>query len=123
MNIVISNNSEEPIYMQVYGQIAAQILSRELPANFCLPSIRNVAAELNISVITVKNAWEMLEKNNFIYTKSGKGCFVADFNDTAIQNKKLGLIEEKLIQDLKFYQNLSVGKDELIRLIKKHYNQ
>lgn len=121
MDIVISNNSDKPIYMQVYEQIAAQILNNELPANLCLPSIRMIAAQLNISIITIKNAWEMLEKNGFIYTKSGKGCFVSEFKNSSLVKKKIDLAEEKIKEDIQYYKNLGITSEEFAELIKKHY--
>ena len=66
MDIIISNTSDKPIYQQIYEQISAQIIKGELESNFWLPSIRTIAKELRISVITVKKAWEELERMGFI---------------------------------------------------------
>lgn len=88
MKLVILNKSEKPIYEQLYEQISSQIMNGELPANYCLPSIRALAAELGISIITVKKALEMLEFNEFIYTRAGKGCFVSDHAPKRLEDKK-----------------------------------
>mgnify|MGYP001283942440 CR=1 FL=1 len=72
MHLVISNKSNQPIYEQLYDQIVSQIVNGELAPGFCLPSIRTVAKEIGVSIITIKKAWEMLEKNGFIDTIPGK---------------------------------------------------
>ena len=121
MDIVISHSSEKPIYCQIYEQIASQILSGGLPSDFCLPSIRTVAPELGISIITVKKAWEELERAGFIYTKSGKGCYVAEHGRDDLTAKKLILAGDKLKNDLDFYRNIGLSTGELIKLIKEIY--
>ena len=80
MNLYIDNRSGSPIYDQIYTQIKNQIISGELEADQALPSIRNLAKDLRISVITTKRAYEELEREGFIYTLPAKGCFVAPKN-------------------------------------------
>jgi len=121
MDIVISNTSIEPIYQQVYNQIIADILSGELPADFCLPSIRVIARELNVSVITIKNAWDNLEKNGFIYTIAGKGCFVSNLTTKNLDDKRIKLAKEHLEIELNYQKNLGLTKDEVKGLIDKLY--
>ncbi|HKL99791.1 MAG TPA: GntR family transcriptional regulator, partial [Mobilitalea sp.] len=77
MNIIISNSSEKPIYEQITSQIKQMVISGELMAGGLLPSMRVLAKELRISVITTKRAYEDLERDGFIYTVVGKGSFVA----------------------------------------------
>ena len=96
MQIMISNSSKEPIYEQISKQIQAKILSGELPEGTPLPSIRQLAKDLKISVITTKRAYEELEKLGFIYLIVGKGSFVAEQNLDVIREKKLRVIEEQL---------------------------
>ncbi|HPG91853.1 MAG TPA: GntR family transcriptional regulator [Clostridia bacterium] len=120
MDILISTKSQKPIYEQIYEQIAAQILKGDLRSNDALPSIRTVAKELGVSVITVKSAWEALEKNGFIYTAAGKGCFVGEYLGS-LNEKKFELAKEKLKANLPFYKNLNISYEELIRLIKQLY--
>ena len=80
MNIIISNANNEPIYEQIYRQIKSAIISSELKEGDLLPSIRNLAKDLRISVITTKRAYDELEKDGYIYSAIGKGSFVAEKN-------------------------------------------
>lgn len=121
MNIVILNKSDKPIYEQVYEQIASQILNGEVEADFCLPPIRTVAKELGISIITVKKAWEMLEGNDLIYTRAGKGCFVSEHAENPIEQKKYDLAARQLRKDIQYYKNLNLTLEELTELINKEY--
>ena len=77
LNLPIMGASDTPIYKQVFDGIAAQILCGSLPGGTCLPPIRTIAAQLGISVITIKRAWEELERSGLITTNVGRGCFVA----------------------------------------------
>ncbi|MBD7946427.1 GntR family transcriptional regulator, partial [Psychrobacillus sp. Sa2BUA9] len=89
MQIIISNSSKEPIYEQITSQIKSLILAGELQEGAAIPSMRNLAKELQISVITTKRAYEELEKAGFIYSIVGKGSFVAEQNLEVIREKKL----------------------------------
>jgi GntR family transcriptional regulator len=80
MNIIISNSSEKPIYEQITSQVKQMIMNGELGAGTLLPSMRTLAKELRISVITTKRAYEDLERDGFIYTVIGKGSFIAEKN-------------------------------------------
>ena len=80
MELIIRNSTNQPIYDQIYCQIKSQILSGALAPGEALPSIRALAKDLKISVITTKRAYDELETHGFIYTMAGKGCFVADNN-------------------------------------------
>ena len=123
MNIVISNSSDKPIYQQIFDQISAQILKGELESGYCLPPIRTAALELRVSIITVKKAWEELERQGLIYSMVGRGCFVAELskNDAAI--KRDHLVNEKLAKELSFYKELGMPLDEMIARIKKIYQE
>ena len=77
MNIFIDNKSGAPIYEQIFTQLKSQIISGTLPSDEALPSIRSLAKDLRISVVTTKRAYDELEKEGFIYTIAAKGCFVA----------------------------------------------
>lgn len=122
MNIVVNSKSDKPIYEQLYEQISNQILNGDLPADFCLPSIRTVAVELGISVITVKKAYEVLETNGFIYTRAGKGCFVAQHNQP-LEEIRLQLAEKKLQSDFEYYRNLNITQEEMHQLIARLYDK
>lgn len=121
INIAISSSSEKPIYQQVYEQISAQIIKGELEQGYCLPPIRTVAKELRISVITVKKAWEELERKGFINTMVGKGCFVAP-RQIELETKRGELAEEKLKKDIAFYKSLGISLEELQELVQRYYN-
>jgi GntR family transcriptional regulator len=122
MNIVILNTSDKPIYQQIYEQISSQIIKGELESDYCLPPIRTVAKELRISVITVKKAWEELERKGFIYTMVGKGCFVASLGLGELGEKRDKIVKEKLKKDVEYYKSLGLTLGEVIDLIKRHYN-
>ena len=96
MNIFIDNKSGLPIYDQIYSQIKSQIISGALREDQLLPSIRNLAKDLGISVITTRRASDELEREGFIYTVAGKGCFVAAKNTELLREETLRQIEEHL---------------------------
>ena len=102
MELIIRNNSGQPIYDQISGQIKAQILSGALSPGDALPSIRGLAKDLKISVITTKRAYDELEAQGLINTVAGKGCFVAAKNTELLREENLRQIEERLqeIRDL-----------------------
>ena len=102
MNIFIDNKSGLPIYDQIYSQIKSQIISGALREDQLLPSIRNLAKGLGISVITTRRAYDELEREGFIYTVAGKGCFVAAKNTELLREENLRQIESHLqeIRDL-----------------------
>ena len=89
MNIFIDNKRGAPIYDQIYSQIKAQIINGELKEDEALPSIRNLAKDLRISVITTKRAYDELEREGFIYTLPAKGCFVAPKNVELLREESL----------------------------------
>ena len=93
MELIIRNNSGQPIYDQISGQIKAQILSGALSPGDALPSIRGLAKDLKISVITTKRAYDELENEGFIYTLPGKGCFVAERSTELLREENLKKIE------------------------------
>ena len=96
MTIIIDNKSGVPIYDQIYSQIKAQILGDALRQDEALPSIRSLAKDLRISVITTKRAYEELEAEGFIYTLPGKGSFVAPKNTELLREENLRRIEEHM---------------------------
>ena len=122
MNIIISNASEKPIYQQIFEQISSQIIKGELPTDTCLPPIRTVAKELRISVITIKKAWEELERKGFIYTMVGRGCFVASLKQKDIDEKRNEMVLEKLAKDIEYYKTLGLTKADVVKLIERHYD-
>ena len=119
--ISLSNQSDKPIYQQLFEQLSSQILNGDLPADFNLPPIRTAAKELRISIITVKKAWEELERAGLIYSQTGKGCFIAGMPEETLEEKKMTIVRSQLAKDLKFYRELGIGKDELINIIDDCY--
>lgn len=118
MLIFINNQSGEPIYDQIYQQIKAQIISGELEEDNPLPSIRSLAKELHISVITTKRAYEELEKDGFIYTAPGRGSFVAKKNTELLREETLRQIEEHLDAALKLGASCGYDIDNIINILK-----
>ena len=96
MQLYIDNRSGTPIYDQIYTQIKAQIVSGELCTGDALPSIRGLARDLRISVITTKRAYDELEREGFLYTVPAKGCFVAERNVELLREENLRKIEEHM---------------------------
>ena len=93
MNLIITNSSDVPIYQQIKNQIINSIGNNELKANDMLPSIRNLAKDLRISILTVKKAYDELEQEAYIRTVQGKGTFVTPRNNELIREKQLSIIE------------------------------
>ncbi|BBI33374.1 GntR family transcriptional regulator [Cohnella abietis] len=121
MNIAISNTSEKPIYQQLFEQISAQIFKGELENGYCLPPIRQAAKELRISIITVKKAWEELERSGLIYTITGKGCFVAELSREDMLQKRNEMILSKMVTDISYYKSFGLTIEEVVELLKKVY--
>jgi GntR family transcriptional regulator len=119
--INISNKSDKPIYQQLFEQISSQILKGELESDFNLPPIRTAAKELRISIITVKKAWEELERAGLIYTITGKGCFISGLSKIELGDKRNEIIREQITKDFLFYKNMGITQEEVIELIRKYY--
>jgi len=118
MKIIISNSSDEPIYEQISKQIKGMILKGELKEGDLLPSIRGLARDLQISVITTKRAYDELEKEGFIETVQGKGSFVAAQNKELMKEKKLKIIEEKLVEVVEESKLLGLSYEEIEEMLK-----
>lgn len=122
MNIAISSTSDKPIYQQLFEQISAQILKGELESGYCLPPIRQAAKELRVSVITIKKAWEELERGGLINTITGKGCFVAEFSSDEILQLRNEMVMRQMTIDAPYYMSFGLTIDEVIELLKKVYS-
>ncbi len=118
MNIWIDNKSGDPIYEQIYTQIKNQIISGELTEDAPLPSIRNLAKDLRISVITTKRAYDELEKDGFVYTVPAKGCFVAPKNVELLREENLKKIEEHMQSVLQLAASCNLSKFEILEMMK-----
>lgn len=117
MNILITNSSGQPIYEQITGQIKNLIITGELAEGDALPSMRLLAKELKISVITTKRAYEELEREGFIVSYTGKGSFVASQNVDFLREQKQKEIEEHLQQAVDAAKNLGIQVEELADML------
>lgn len=121
MKVIISSNSDLPIYLQVVNQIKEQILSGKIEENHMLPSMRALAKDLGISFITTKRSYEELEKQGLINTIPGKGCFVSHFNKELVHEAKMREMEEKLEEAINLSNSLGLSKEELISTLENLY--
>ncbi|MCI8505861.1 MAG: GntR family transcriptional regulator [Lachnospiraceae bacterium] len=118
MNIFISNANGEPIYQQIVSQIKAGIIAGELKEGEALPSMRLLAKELRISVITTKRAYEELEREGFIVSYTGKGSFVSAPNQEFLKEQKLKETEEYLEKAVAAARAGGLLADELIKMLR-----
>ena len=113
MNIVISNKDDRPIYEQITSQMKNMILSGKLEEGSQLPSIRALAKDLRISVITTKRAHEELERDGFIITVAGKGSYVAENNSAVLKEEKMKQLEENVRRLIEEAYNSGISKEEV----------
>ena len=118
MDVIVSNASAQPIYEQIYSQIKAQILSGALREGELLPSIRALAKDLRISVITTKRANDELEKDGFLCSVAGKGCFVSEQNTELIREAHLKEIEQHMEQIQSLAAACGLNSDELLEMFR-----
>lgn len=118
MNIIISNVNDKPIYNQIYTQVKNAILSGELQPGEGLPSIRALAKDLRVSVITTKRAYDELEKAGYLYTVPGKGCYVAEKNTELVKEAYLTQIEDHLSQVLTLAAGCGLTVDDLADMLR-----
>lgn len=118
MDIFIDNKSGLPIYSQIYNQLKAQIISGSLVEDEALPSIRTLAKDLRISVITTKRAYDELEKEGFIYTLPAKGCFVAPRNVELLREENLKKIEALIQEILHLGATCNLSKEEVLEMFR-----
>ena len=117
MELIIRNSTNQPIYDQIYCQIKAQILSGALAPGEALPSIRALAKDLKISVITTKRAYDELEAHGFIYTMAGKGCFVADNNLEILREQRRQELETHLTAALELAKSCGLTRQDLKQML------
>ena len=122
MDIIISNSSGKPIYEQIANQIKEQIMAGSLQAGDALPSMRLLARELRISVITTKRAYEELERDGFLESVPGKGCFVAPQNREFLREAQLRNVEEHLSLAVAEARKGALSLDELQEMLNLLYH-
>lgn len=113
MKLIIRNNSPTPIYQQIKNTITSQILSGELAEGEALPSIRQLAAEIQISVMTIKKAYDELEKEGYLQSRQGKGTFVAPKNMELIREQKQREIESYMQKIADIANTYSIDRQAL----------
>ena len=118
MNIVISNSSSLPIYEQIKEQVKVQILSGELEENEMLPSLRQLARDLKISVLTTTRAYNELEQEGFITSRQGKGFYVMSSGFNLIREQLIKEVEHNLNNAIQAAQRASMSDDEIISLLR-----
>ena len=118
MNILISNADPRPIYEQIYSQIRNAIVSGEAPAESPLPSIRSLAKDLRISVITTKRAYDELERDGFIDRVPGKGCYVAEKNLELVREAHLKQIEDHMSEIVSLAAGCSLSEEDTVRMLR-----
>ena len=122
MNIIITNSGGVPIYEQIAAQIKGKILSGELKEGDALPSMRTLAQDLRVSVITTKRAYEILESEGFIQSFTGRGSFVAASDPEMLREQNLREIEEHLLKAAEIARQSGVTESELAEILAMLYN-
>lgn len=118
MNILISNANDKPIYEQICTQIKNAVLAGALRPGDALPSIRSLAKDLRVSVITTKRAYDELEKDGYLYTVPGKGCYVAEKNTQLVREAYLTQIEEHMTKILSLAAACGLTADDLAEMLR-----
>ncbi len=121
MDIILSNSSEEPIYQQIVSQIKSHIMSGELAAGDALPSMRALAQQLRISVITTKRAYEELERDGFIENFTGRGCFVKSQNTDFLREESVRQTENLLAKACERAKICGLTLDEMKEILELVY--
>ncbi|MBR4224116.1 MAG: GntR family transcriptional regulator [Oscillospiraceae bacterium] len=121
MDIIISNSSNEPIYSQIVSQIKEQIISGALAPGDALPSMRTLATQMHISLITTKRAYEELERDGFIESYTGRGSFVKAQNTELLREENMRQAEELLMKAVAKAKAAGVGPEELKAILDMLY--
>lgn len=121
MDIIISNNTAQPIYEQITNQIKKMVMNGELKAGTPLPSMRSLAKSLHISVITVQRAYDDLQKDGFIESTIGRGSFITDQDRTFYQEEQQKIIEDYILKVVEIAKTNNIKPGKLIELINIFY--
>ncbi len=123
MNIIISNSSDTPIYSQIVQCIQRDIVSGVLSEGDSLPSIRALAKDLSVSVITTKKAYEILESQGYIETQAGKGSVVSKKSGTLAREHKISDMEQRLLEAIDISRELGLSLEELTGTLDTLYRE
>lgn len=113
MDIVLSNTSDKPIYRQIVDQIIEQVMNEEIKAGELLPSIRILAKELKVSVITTKRVYEELERDGYIETVIGKGTYVSGINKELMKERQVEILEQKIADIVDSAKRIQLTEEDL----------
>ena len=113
LKIIISNNSNVPLYQQIKDQIKDSILKEELAEGDSLPSIRTFANDLQVSVLTIRRVYNELESEGFVVSQAGLGTFVSTGNIELLQDAKRRLVEKKMAELIQTAKSLQITKEDL----------
>lgn len=123
MDIIISNSSGKPIYEQITSQVKNLIIMGSLKEGEALPSMRQLARDLHISVITTKRAYEDLERDGFIETVMGKGSFVARRNHEIIREEQLKQVEQHISRAVDIARSSGITQEEVLEMVRLQYEE
>lgn len=123
MEIIISSNSNKPIYEQITSQIKAMVMRGELTQGEAIPSMRALAKSLHISVITVQKAYEYLQRDGFIETTVGRGSFISASSKDFYQEERQRQTEEHLQQAAEIARTSNISLEKLIELLTMFYQE
>ncbi|MGV8983596.1 GntR family transcriptional regulator [Clostridium sp.] len=121
LNILISTLSQTPIYQQLQNQIKELVLKGNLKSHEQLPSIRLMAKDLKIGIITVKRAYEELEKEGIIINLQGRGCFVAEINLSKIKEIHIDMLRERLLEIKEFADSVDISPSDMFNVLNEIY--
>lgn len=123
MDIIISNANNQPIYEQIFDQIKSQIIAGTLKEGDMLPSIRALAKDLRISVITTKRAYDELEQEGYVYTVAGKGCYVAEKNTELIKEEHYKKIEDHIKEIIRLMPSCELQMKDILSMFELLQNE
>jgi GntR family transcriptional regulator len=123
MNIIVSNSSDVPLYMQIKEQIKDAILKGELKDGELLPSIRNLANDVQVSVLTIRRVYDELEKEGFAVSRTGKGTFVSMGNQELLRDSKRRMVEQDLQKAVHNAKLFGITKDEMTEMLDILYEE
>lgn len=123
MKIIVSYNSDRPLYQQIKEQIKDAILKQDLAAGDPLPSIRAFASDLKVSVLTIRRVYDELEQEGFVASQVGIGTFVSASNVELLRDAKRRLVEQKMADMLKAAKSMSISKEELNEMMDILYEE
>ena len=122
MNIMISNTSNLAIYEQIVEQIKDAVIRQELKPEEPLPSIRSLARDLQISVITTSRAYEVLESEGIIYAQPGKGFYVKNLQKNLLKEKKLQMLEGQMLELIRQCRSAELSLEDMVTMLRLLYD-